>query len=300
MDNHERSRDLGQAKIPPRESSGSAVQLDPAASAALAEAVKSARGGARPASPANEAQAAEAANRHRASPSRFVAQAAVALLLVGAGWSASYMGTLANREAIQRLEAETARSQEILARLGGDLDSLRNTVAAFREVEHTASTTISEQTKLADEVERLAISLQEPGKKLSSLEGRLDKMEGQIMTTLAALNAKAAPPPTPAPTPAPAASAAPAPAAAPAAPPVTEAAAREEAPAPKSVKSEPVDGWVLREVYNGAALVESRNRRLYEVMPGGILPGVGKVEAIERRGTRWVVLTDKGFIGTYR
>jgi hypothetical protein len=35
-------------------------------------------------------------------------------------------------------------------------------------------------------------------------------------------------------------------------------------------------------------------------MPGGILPGVGKVEAIERRGARWVVLTDKGFIGTYR
>ncbi len=57
---------------------------------------------------------------------------------------------------------------------------------------------------------------------------------------------------------------------------------------------------MLREVYNGAALVESRNRRLYEVMPGGILPGVGRVEAIQRRGTRWVVLTDKGFIGTYR
>jgi hypothetical protein len=24
------------------------------------------------------------------------------------------------------------------------------------------------------------------------------------------------------------------------------------------------------------------------------------VESIERHGTRWVVLTDKGFIGTYR
>ena len=66
------------------------------------------------------------------------------------------------------------------------------------------------------------------------------------------------------------------------------------------MKSEPVDGWVLREVYNGAALVENRNRRLYEVMPGGILPGVGRIEGIERRGARWVVVTDKGFIGTYR
>jgi hypothetical protein len=113
-------------------------------------------------------------------------------------------------------------------------------------------------------------------------------MESQIMTTLAALSTKSA------------ATAAPPASAAPPAPPVAEAAAREEAPAPKPSKNEPVDGWVLREVYKGAALVESRNRRLYEVMPGGILPGVGKVEAIERRGARWVVLTDKGFIGTYR
>jgi hypothetical protein len=35
-------------------------------------------------------------------------------------------------------------------------------------------------------------------------------------------------------------------------------------------------------------------------MPGGMLPGVGRIEGIERRGARWVVVTDKGFIGTYR
>jgi hypothetical protein len=61
-----------------------------------------------------------------------------------------------------------------------------------------------------------------------------------------------------------------------------------------------VDGWVVREVYDGAALVEGRNRRLYEVVPGGMVPGVGRVESIERRGRSWVVLTDKGVIGTYR
>ena len=104
-------------------------------------------------------------------------------------------------------------------------------------------------------------------------------MESLILTTLAGLNAKPAAPAAPAP---------------------VEAATREEAPAPKPAKTEPVDGWVLREVYDGAALVENRNRRLYEVMPGGVLPGVGRIEAIERRGARWVVVTDKGFIGTYR
>jgi hypothetical protein len=143
-------------------------------------------------------------------------------------------------------------------------------MASYRDVNHTASTTsAADQAKLVEKVERLAIALQEPGKKFSALEARFDKFEGQITTTLNNLSTK----PT---------------------------AAAAPAAAESNRKTEPVDGWVLREVYNGSALVESRNRRLYEVMPGGMLPGVGRVESIERRGARWVVLTDKGFIGTYR
>jgi hypothetical protein len=280
MDNMRRSLD----RIEPKGASESApkvVQIDSAASVALAEAVRSARESAK--APSASAKDATAGASRWASSSKFVAQTAIALLLVGAGWSASYMGTLANKDAILRLETETARSQEMLARLSSDIDAMKGGIAAFNEIEHTSSTaSASEQTKLSDKVERLAVSLQEPGKKLSALESRFERMESQVMTTLAALNTKTSAP------------------AAPPTPPVTEAAVREEAAAPKAVRSEPVDGWVLREVYNGAALVESRNRRLYEVMPGGLLPGVGKVEAIERRGTRWVVLTDKGFIGTYR
>jgi hypothetical protein len=211
-------------------------------------------------------------------------------MLIGAGWSASYLGTLANRDVIRQLETETVRSQEILARLSADLGALRETVVAFREVEHTSSTiSVSEKTELTDKVERLTIGLQEPGKKLTALEGRLERMETQILTTLAGLNTNLA-----------GLNAKPAAPAAPTAPPAPVEAAAREAPAPKPVKSEPVDGWVLREVYNGAALVENRNRRLYEVMPGGVLPGVGRIEGIERRGARWVVVTDKGFIGTYR
>jgi hypothetical protein len=283
MDINIPSQDRGEAAKQVAESSKTAVQIDPTASAVLEEAIKSARLGLKPA-PSSEVAADERiATGRRALPTKFLSQAAMALLLVGAGWSASYMGTLANKDAIHRLEAETVRSREILARLSIDLDALRDTVAASKDIEHTASTSsASEQARLTEKVERLAISLQEPGKKFSALEGRLDRMESQIMTTLAGLTTKPATPSVPA------------------APPATEAATREEAPVPKPVKGEPVDGWVLREVYNGAALVENRNRRLYEVMPGGILPGVGRIEGIERRGARWVVVTDKGFIGTYR
>ena len=58
----------------------------------------------------------------------------------------------------------------------------------------------------------------------------------------------------------------------------------------------PIEGWVLREVYDGIALIEGRNQRLYEVEPGQSLPGIGKVETIEKRGRSWVVITSKGII----
>jgi hypothetical protein len=273
-----------------------AAQIDPAASAALAEAIKSARQDLPPARPlqAELAPAAAKSPNPRAYGSSVAAQALMALALIGAGWGASYVGTLGNRETILRIEAETARSQAILTRLNGDLEALKGALASFRDVEQTASVTKeSDQAKLSEKVERLAIAVQDPGKKLSALEGKLDRMESQIMANLASLAAKAA---APAPAPVPAAAPAPAAAASPAA---TEAPAREAAPAAKSARNEPLDGWVLREVYDGAALIEG-NRRLYEVMPGGVIPGVGRVEAIERRGRSWVVLTDKGTISATR
>jgi len=260
------------------ESSASTIRIDPAASAALAAAVRSARQDLKPESAAVPPKSADA--RPRLARSALPAQAAAALLLIGVGWAASYTGTLGTRDAIRHMEAEAARSQEILARLTEDLAALKSTMAAVRDVEHTSSVAASGQAKLAEKIDRLSAAIQDPGKKLTSLEDRLNRMEGQIMTSLNNLAAAKAVVP---------------PAATPAA-----TAPQESAPAVQAVKAEPVEGWVLREVYNGSALVEGRNRRLYEVMPGNVIPGVGRVEAIERRGTRWVVVTDKGFIGTYR
>lgn len=60
-----------------------------------------------------------------------------------------------------------------------------------------------------------------------------------------------------------------------------------------------VSGWVLREVFDGAAMVESRHG-LYEVVPGANLPGLGRVETIRRQEGRWVVVTPKGIIVSAR
>ncbi|WP_238180496.1 hypothetical protein [Methylobacterium haplocladii] len=61
-------------------------------------------------------------------------------------------------------------------------------------------------------------------------------------------------------------------------------------------KSETVEAWALRDVYDGIAMLEDRKRRLLEVAPGDSIPGIGRVEAIERRGRTWVVVTKQGVI----
>jgi hypothetical protein len=56
-----------------------------------------------------------------------------------------------------------------------------------------------------------------------------------------------------------------------------------------------VEGWVLHEVANGAALIEGR-RGIYEVSAGDPVPGLGRVDAIRRQDGRWVVVTSKGLV----
>jgi hypothetical protein len=73
-----------------------------------------------------------------------------------------------------------------------------------------------------------------------------------------------------------------------------EAPAQQVSTAPPPTSSA-VEGWVLRSVYGGSALVEGRPG-LIRVMPGDSLPGVGRVETITRKDGRWVVVTERGLI----
>jgi hypothetical protein len=67
------------------------------------------------------------------------------------------------------------------------------------------------------------------------------------------------------------------------------------ADASASAKTQILDGWALRGVYNGVALVQGRYGMI-EVEPGDSLPGLGRVENIRRQDGRWVVVTAKGLI----
>jgi hypothetical protein len=73
---------------------------------------------------------------------------------------------------------------------------------------------------------------------------------------------------------------------------------RPAAPAPAAnepAKPPIIAGWVLRKVYDGAALIEGREG-IIEVEPGAVLPGAGRVESIKRQDGRWVVVTTRGLI----
>ncbi len=65
--------------------------------------------------------------------------------------------------------------------------------------------------------------------------------------------------------------------------------------APAASPRPPRNGYVLREVRDGSAIVEGYDG-LREVIPGDNLPGVGRVRSIERRNRQWVVVTSNGLI----
>ena len=56
-----------------------------------------------------------------------------------------------------------------------------------------------------------------------------------------------------------------------------------------------VEGWVVRDVQRGTALIEGR-MGLIEVDQGDVVPGLGRIDAIRKQDGRWVVVTSKGTI----
>ncbi len=178
--------------------------------------------------------------------------------------------------------------------------------------------------KLAEISARLDRLDREPPVKVAELTTRLDRIERQVASADAtgsippapaiAVQAKAAMPPQRVAQAAPVPAATPVSAVPPSRPevPRAETVARADAvparpdpaarpdvqPRPQDAAARPatVEGWMLRDVYGGMALVEGRSGGLREVAPGEYLPGVGEIRSIERRGRGWVVVTSRGII----
>jgi len=67
-------------------------------------------------------------------------------------------------------------------------------------------------------------------------------------------------------------------------------------PAPET-RPTTIEGWILREVVDGTAVIEGPNG-VWKVTPGQTVPGVGRVDSIVRWGNRLIVATSSGLIST--
>lgn len=61
-----------------------------------------------------------------------------------------------------------------------------------------------------------------------------------------------------------------------------------------------LENWIVQDVQNGRALVESRSGGIFDVGAGSVLPGVGRVETIKRQDGQWIVITERGLITSGR
>src|SRR5215472_7682856 len=80
----------------------------------------------------------------------------------------------------------------------------------------------------------------------------------------------------------------------------TAAVATVAPPEPPKLGDRILPDWVVHDVRNGHALVESRYAGLFAVSAGSVLPGIGRVDMIKRQDGHWLVLTARGAITSAR
>jgi hypothetical protein len=237
--------------------------------------------------------------------------AAALACALGVGWAAGHATSVTKRATDPAERALLAvdwngmasglqKSQADAIRMATDIQALKGTLAGLKEtVDRSRQDAAGRFVQVTERLDRAHKTDQEVATKLAALTDRadkgdrdaklahiverLDRMEKQALAQAVKPAAVAAGPAEPLRT-----------GSIPETKPVPS-----EAPKPEQkpdAKSTTIEGWVLREVYDGTALIEGRNQRLHEVTPGQSLPGIGKVEAIEKRGRSWVVVTNRGII----
>ena len=155
-----------------------------------------------------------------------------------------------------------------VARLDADIQALK---AGADHASRLGMTQFNKTSERLDKVEKAQL---EPAAKLAKLSEAVEKLH-------------AAPPVA-------AAAAAPQPAAA------KETTGSISPPAAAAPKVEvarlpTVEGWSLRDVANGGALIEGR-QGIFEVYAGDPVPGLGRIDAIRKQDGHWVVVTSRGLI----
>ena len=232
----------------------------------------------------HEASASKPGAEQAAKPAgtrRFGAMAAVIALAtvagaIGGALATAGLGHLAAPAAasVRDVAAKDAANAAAKEAADASLARIESEIAALKaSVEQTAKAGQAQFSKASDRIEKVEKAQAEPIAKLNKLSETVDKLRAPQTTVAAATPARevtgSVPPAT--------------------------AAAAPAAPRPEVGRMPVVDGWALRDVGNGGALIEGRGG-IYEVYAGDPVPGLGRVDAIRKQDGRWVVVTSKGLI----
>ena len=233
-----------------------------------------------------EAQASTQAAQAAPSKRRFASMAAIVALATVAGAIGGALATAGLGHVVDAVAMTSGNgaADSAIARIDADI------VALKAGLEHASKIGLSQFNKTNDRLDKIEKAQADPTAKLAKLSEAVDKLRAAPTTVVAASPAAAAPavsaakdttgtvtaPPGSTALPTPAASAAP-------------------PPKPEVARLPTVEGWVLRNVAYGGALIEGRNG-LYEVYAGDPVPGLGRVDAIRKQDGHWVVVTTKGLV----
>ena len=217
---------------------------------------------------ANKTAAIAAYQRTR----RFMPLAATIAIAAAVGAMAGSLATtgttrlMASDPTAQSARLEEGRIlQETIAQVGADLAALRS------NIENSAKSAGVQFSRLSERLDRSDRAQAESTGKLAKLTDSLERRSAATTTTAASSD------------------------------PVTTGSIPSNpppqlrAPATRPAGQPIVEGWVLRNVYNGAAVIQGRVG-LVEVEPGDTIPGLGRVETIRRQDGRWVVVTNRGLV----
>jgi hypothetical protein len=212
------------------------------------------------------ASGADRMRRARASrwhPPRVPRLAALIALAIGGG---AIAGTLGTAWVLHTPVSDQSVALGDYNQLRGAIERLNADLVTLRaNVEGTGRAASTQVARLTDRVDRVEHAQSEPAAKIAKMSEtleRIDRRTRDIPDLGPALPEQRVPPPT---------------------------------PIKEITRMSVVPGWVVRSVYDGAALIQGRIGTI-EVEVGDPLPGGGRVEAIRRQDGHWVVITTKGLI----
>ncbi|WP_375415194.1 hypothetical protein [uncultured Bradyrhizobium sp.] len=193
-----------------------------------------------------------------------------ALATTGFGHVAGDRTKVANNRALE----------DTIARIDTEVAALRTSF------EQASKHNASQISKTSDRLDKVEKGQAEPAAKLARLSDTVEKLRTASAAAPAAASAVA-----------------PVAAAIPAAPKETTGSVQTAnaapvplpPPKPEVARLPTVEGWVLRDVSNGSALIEGR-QGVFEVYAGDPIPGLGRIDAIRKQDGRWVVVTSRGLI----